>query len=351
MAWGAGVANADLLINGDMNLVSISSQNNPTPTSWVATSDNGDGLSSEPWCNADGTGPGLKGVFFKSFFGDSGTPFSASLYQDNVGIPGIQYTLKGWIGSGPGYSGELPGSGTLTEFALEFLDAGSLVIGSSVLSLGTAELTAVTGQPFDYAEYTRVAIAPVGTVTVRARLSMINAYDVLLAGDPPLVTDKYSLSALGEPVLTIQPGHKSVSAGANATFTVDVSNPPATYQWQFNNVDLVNGGSVSGATTKTLTITGVSAGNVGHYRAKVSNSVGTVTSTDGTLAIVGINFYPVVTIQGKIGDTYQVDYATALAPTTWIPLSTVVLTTSPQLVTDGSSPGANTRFYRAVYQP
>jgi hypothetical protein len=30
MAWGAEVANADLLINGDMNLVSISSQNNPT---------------------------------------------------------------------------------------------------------------------------------------------------------------------------------------------------------------------------------------------------------------------------------------------------------------------------------
>jgi Immunoglobulin domain len=220
-----------------------------------------------------------------------------------------------------------------------------------VLSLGSAELTAVTGLPFDYAEYTRVAIAPVGTVTVRARLSMINAYDVTGAGDPPLVTDKYTLTAVGAPDITTQPGHASVSPGENVTFTVDVSNPPVSYQWQFNNTDLVNGGSVSGATSKTLTITGVSAANVGHYRARVSNSVGTVTSTDGTLAIVGINFYPVVTIQGKIGDTYQVDYATAIAPTTWLPLSTVALTTSPQLVIDAGSPGSNTRFYKAVYVP
>ena len=67
-----------------------------------------------------------------------------------------------------------------------------------------------------------------------------------------------------------------------------------------------------------------------------------------TLAIVGINFYPVISITGKIGDTYRVDYSTALEPTTWIPLSTNVLTSSPQLILDATSPGDNTRFYRAV---
>jgi hypothetical protein len=133
---------------------------------------------------------------------------------------------------------------------------------------------------------------------------------------------------------------------------VDVSNPAgASYQWQLNNVNLVNGGSISGATTKTLTVSGVSPSDVGHYRVLVTNGQGTVNSLDATLAIVGINFYPVVTIDGQIGDTYRVDYATALAPTTWIALSTNVLTSSPQLVLDASSPGSNTRFYRAVFVP
>ncbi len=34
--------------------------------------------------------------------------------------------------------------------------------------------------------------------------------------------------------------------------------------------------------------------NVGHYRVRVSNSIGTVLSNEGTLATVGIGFQPVV---------------------------------------------------------
>ena len=82
---------------------------------------------------------------------------------------------------------------------------------------------------------------------------------------------------------------------------------------------------------------------------RVSNSIGSVISKDGTLAIVGLTFYPAITIYGKIGDTYEVDYATAAAPNTFMPLSTNLLTTSPQLVLDSSAPGNNTRIYRAVF--
>ena len=100
-----------------------------------------------------------------------------------------------------------------------------------------------------------------------------------------------------------------------------------------------------------LTVSNVSASDAGHYRVRVANTGGSVLSTEATLAIVGINFYPVVTITGKIGDSYRVDYATALDPTTWIPLSTNLLTTSPQLVLDAGSPGDRSRFYRAVFLP
>lgn len=154
------------------------------------------------------------------------------------------------------------------------------------------------------------------------------------------------------PNITNQPVHKTVSVGANVTFTVDVSNPTGvSYQWQRSNTNLVNGGNISGATSKTLTVAGVAASDVAHYRVQVTNPQGTVNSSEAILGIVGINFYPTVTINGQIGDIYRVDYATALAPTTWIPLNTNVLTASPQLIPDASSPGSNTRFYRAVPQP
>ena len=81
----------------------------------------------------------------------------------------------------------------------------------------------------------------------------------------------------------------------------------------------------------------------------VSNASGSSYSTDASLALQSINFYPVITLRGKIGDTYRVDYSTAVDRTTWIPLSTNKLTISPQLIVDTSSPGNNTRFYRSVF--
>jgi hypothetical protein len=159
-------------------------------------------------------------------------------------------------------------------------------------------------------------------------------------------------SNAAQPVITGQPAHKTVSAGANATFTVTATSATAlSYQWQFYNTNLVNGGNISGATNATLTVSGVAPTDVGHYRVLVSNNAGTVNSADATLAIVNIGFYPTVLIAGKIGDTYRVEYATALAPATWIPLSTNVLTVTPQLYIDVSSPNNNSRFYRALYVP
>jgi hypothetical protein len=155
----------------------------------------------------------------------------------------------------------------------------------------------------------------------------------------------------GSPVITTQPSQTTVSPGGTASLSVGLADTTGvSYQWQLYNTNISNlPGHISGATGQTLTITGASTNDVGHYRVRVANSVGSVYSAQATLAIVGINFYPVVAINGKIGDTYEVDYATALAPTTWIPFSTNVLTTSPQLVIDASSPGANTRFYRALF--
>jgi hypothetical protein len=111
----------------------------------------------------------------------------------------------------------------------------------------------------------------------------------------------------------------------------------------------MDGGEYAGTTTATLHINGASTPDAGHYRVLVSNGVGLTYSAEAPLAVVGIGMYPTVSISGKVGDTYRIDYSTKVAPSTWIPLSTNKLATSPQLFLDSSFPADNARYYRAVF--
>jgi hypothetical protein len=362
LAWGTTVASANDLYNGDLDILGAAGANgqvNPGPDGWVITAFKTisgpftDGADSETFCNVQQ--PGGDGLFFKPFQGsinlvnDSLTVY---FYQDNPSSPGAKCTLSGYAAGEANYCGFFTTNSPppKTLFVVEFLDATSTVIASNALDLITAGLP--NGGPASMALLTTPQFtAPANTVTVRAGAFMINAYGT--SGAQSFFVDAFDLESVappGSPVITNQPSPTTVSLGGTAHFSVGVSNTAGvSYQWQRENADLVNGGSISGATSATLTITGVATNDVGHYRVRVINAAGVVFSKTAPLAIVGINFYPVVTINGKIGDTYEVDYATALAPTTWVPFSTNLLTMSPQLVIDGSSPGSNKRFYRAVF--
>jgi hypothetical protein len=193
--------------------------------------------------------------------------------------------------------------------------------------------------------------APPNTVTVRAGAFMINTYST--SGAQSFFVDDFDLESdapAGSPVVTSQPSEATIAPGATATFSVTVSNTAGlTYQWQHATTNLTNGGNISGADQSTLTVKNASTTDAGHYRVLISNSSGSVYSADATLTLQTLNFFPVITLTGKIGDTYEIDYATALAPTTWIPWSTNTLTASPQLIVDTTSPGSNQRFYRALF--
>jgi len=75
------------------------------------------------------------------------------------------------------------------------------------------------------------------------------------------------------PAFTAHPSNTSVCPTATASFTVTVTGTaPVTYQWQENTgsgfVNITNGGIYSGATTATLTLTGVTAG-MNNYQYRV----------------------------------------------------------------------------------
>jgi hypothetical protein len=365
-ACGTSVAKANILYNGDLDIVGAvgaNGQNNPGPDGWVINAFKSvsgafpDGADSETFCNVQQ--PGGYGLFYKPFQGTLGPPkdlLTVYFYQDNPATPGTKFTLSGYAACEANYTGLIttnsPPSATL--FVVEFLNNAGSIIQSNAFDLianGMPQAGSASMAQLTTPQYT----APANAVTVRAGAWMMNVYNNPLGGAQSFFVDAFdlqSVAAPGSPVITNQPAQATVALGATATFTVGVSNTTGvTYQWQLYNTNLLNApGHISGATSQTLTITGVAPGDVGHYRVLVSNSSGSLYSADATLAIMNLAIDPVISLTGKIGDTYRIDYSTAVAPTTWIPLSTNKLATSPQLIVD-TSPAAskNSRYYRAVF--
>ncbi len=89
-------------------------------------------------------------------------------------------------------------------------------------------------------------------------------------------------SSSSAPVITSQPTNVTVNQGGNATFTVAASGTsPLSYQWWFNTTN-----KLSAATNATLNLSNVQVTNAGNYLVVVTNSFGTVTSSNAMLTVL-----------------------------------------------------------------
>jgi len=363
-ACGAGIANANDLINPDLDNIAVGPQLLATPVGWqilAYKSISGaytDGASSEGFCNVQQ--PSGYGLFFKQFAGSTNLVndlISVYFFQDNPSAPGAKATLSGYAATDPNFAAYLPIPAGAPQaqalFVVEFLDNGNNVISSNALDLVAAGLQStsigsISSSQFTTPQYT----APAGTVAVRVGAFMLNGYNT--SGGQAFCVDAFDLEQIapaGAPVITNQPANTTALLGSTVTLKVGVSNPVGcSYIWQFEGVDLVNGGGVSGATSPTLTLTGTTTNNVGHYRVKVTNATAPAVSQTVLLALNTFNFYPVVPIYGVLGSRYVLSYSTTVNGT-YTPLSTNTLTTSPQFLIDSTSAGNNTRFYQATFLP
>ncbi|MBM4012733.1 MAG: hypothetical protein FJ286_15405, partial [Planctomycetes bacterium] len=106
-------------------------------------------------------------------------------------------------------------------------------------------------------------------------------YTVVVSNAGGSVTSSASvLIVAGLPVITQQPASLVANAGGSATFSVTAGGTqPFTYQWR------KAGGVISGATSASLTISPVQAADAGDYSVTVSNSLGSVTSSNATLTV------------------------------------------------------------------
>ena len=164
------------------------------------------------------------------------------------------------------------------------------------------------------------------------------------------------------PYITSQPTNVVANAGASVTFSASVVGfpTPTNYQWLSNSTPL------PGATNSSCTITNVQKANEGNYSVLVSNSVGSVTSTNASLQVdtnATVRLINVVAsgagslgfrITGPVG-TYVIQASTSLLTrlTNWLSVATNSIPAANNLwwdFTDTNAAAFHGRFYRAQLQ-
>jgi hypothetical protein len=154
-----------------------------------------------------------------------------------------------------------------------------------------------------------------------------------------------TLTVVVSPGIAAGPMNATVSPGGAATFSVTGTGGGLSYQWYFNGI------SIFGATNSLLVLSNVNAAYAGNYTVVVSNAAGTVTSSSAALSLMSLNLYAGLTINGKVGGTYKVEYATSLSNPVWTTLTNLPLPSSPYLYIDTTTPASSgVRFYRAGLQ-
>jgi hypothetical protein len=91
--------------------------------------------------------------------------------------------------------------------------------------------------------------------------------------------DDIKVESMAPPVITTQPTSRTVSVGANTTFSVVATGNVTGYQWRLNGVN------IPGATSSTLALNNVQLTDAGNYTVVVKNKVGPTTSNNATLTV------------------------------------------------------------------
>jgi pectin methylesterase-like acyl-CoA thioesterase len=106
-------------------------------------------------------------------------------------------------------------------------------------------------------------------------------YSIVASNSAGQATNSATLYVLVPPHITAQPTNVAILVGNSATFTVTAGGVPAvSYQWN------KNGSPIANATNAAHTVTSAQGNDSGNYSVVVSNSVGTVTSSNATLTVL-----------------------------------------------------------------
>jgi LmbE family N-acetylglucosaminyl deacetylase len=180
-------------------------------------------------------------------------------------------------------------------------------------------------------------------------LDEVSLYSRALTADE--INAIYNAGAAGkclEAAFTTQPESQTVLVGSKVTFTVAAWGPALSYQWLFNDTNVLAGGTYS-----TLSLTNLSLSQSGNYSVIASNFAGAVFSQTATLTVAPIRGIVMpINLSGDVGSSWRIDYLNDLGSTNgWVTLATVTLTNTSQIYSDTTALSQAHRFYRVVQLP
>lgn len=138
--------------------------------------------------------------------------------------------------------------------------------------------------------------------------------------------------------------------GQQATLSVSAwGSGTLTYQWY------KAGQLITDATNSTLIFPSVQISDAGAYSVVVTSAYGSVTNIPADLVVnpanIALGLYAGITIEGTIGYSYGIEYATNLQNATWYSLTNITLTRPVEIWVDTSVQAITPkRFYRVTGQ-
>ncbi len=142
------------------------------------------------------------------------------------------------------------------------------------------------------------------------------------------------------------PENRAVQSGLSVPFSVGTwKTLEESYQWFLNDQP------IPGATQQSLLVTNVQPEDTGRYTVRVSNALGSITTTNGGL-LTSYNRlqHAGLTLSNAIGSRLQIEYRDSLSPAdAWLVLTNFVLPQAPLLLIEAESPTLHPqRYFRSV---
>ncbi len=145
----------------------------------------------------------------------------------------------------------------------------------------------------------------------------------------------------------VKPTNQFLVCGSDAQFQANAicDYGLVTYQWQFNGVDL------PGATLPVLNLPSLTPADAGIYTVKAVSPDNYTISASAKLnfSFLEAKRYTGLAIQGKVNETYRIEFTEDMhPPVTWTLLTNITLLSSPYFYLDQTSSDGKSRFYRAI---
>jgi hypothetical protein len=192
----------------------------------------------------------------------------------------------------------------------------------------------------------------------RVKTNQAGPYRVIVSNPIGSVTSVVAVltdnAPAGVPAIVTQPHSQYARVGETAAFSVGATgNATLLYQWYQGSSGNTNG-LVVGATGTTYTSPVLTTNT--SYWVSVRNSLGLVDSDTAWVTVLPAQTpelslrilagYPVITVDGKVGTNYVIQYKNSLSDSNWTQLLNFNLSANPFQYFDTTATGQPRRYYR-----